>query len=38
MLTELNQRFRDVETGPDGSIYALTDETLGAVIRIEPAR
>ena len=38
MLTELNQRFRDVRTGPDGSIYALTDETFGAVIRIEPGQ
>ena len=36
MLTELGQRFRDVGIGPDGLIYALTDETLGAVIRIEP--
>jgi len=36
MMTELNQRFRDVRMGPDGFIYALTDETLGAVLRIEP--
>ena len=36
ILTELGQRFRDVRTGPDGLIYALTDETLGAVLRIEP--
>jgi glucose/arabinose dehydrogenase len=38
MLTELNQRFRDVRTGPDGFIYALTDETFGAMLRLEPAR
>ncbi len=29
MLTELNQRFRDLRVGPDGDIYLLTDETFG---------
>jgi aldose sugar dehydrogenase len=38
MLTELGQRFRDVRLGPDGHIYLLTDETAGAMLRIEPAR
>jgi glucose/arabinose dehydrogenase len=38
MLTELNQRFRDIRTGPDGFLYVLTDETFGAVLRIEPGR
>ena len=38
MLTELGQRLRDIRTGPDGLIYLLTDETDGAVLRIEPAR
>ena len=37
MLTELGQRFRDVREAPDGSIYLLTDETAGAMLRIEPA-
>ena len=37
MLTELGQRFRDARTGPDGYVYLLTDETIGAVLRIEPA-
>jgi glucose/arabinose dehydrogenase len=37
MLTELEQRFRDVRQGPDGLIYVLTDETAGAMLRIEPA-
>jgi glucose/arabinose dehydrogenase len=37
MLTELKQRFRDTRSGPDGFIYLLTDETFGAVLRIEPA-
>jgi aldose sugar dehydrogenase len=36
MLTELGQRFRDVRLGPDGYIYLLTDETAGAMLRIEP--
>ena len=38
MLTDLGQRFRDVRTGPDGLIYALTAATLGAVLRIKPGQ
>jgi aldose sugar dehydrogenase len=38
MLTELNQRFRDVRQGPDGFIYLLTDETAGAMLRMEPGK
>ena len=33
----LNQRVRDVEQGPDGLIYLLTDEDNGRLLRIEPA-
>jgi len=36
-LAELKQRIREVKPGPDGFIYALTDETFGAVLKIEPA-
>jgi len=36
MLTDLRQRIRDVRVGPDGLIYLLTDETAGAVLKIEP--
>jgi glucose/arabinose dehydrogenase len=36
MLTELKQRFRDTRSSPDGFIYLLTDETFGAVLRLEP--
>jgi glucose/arabinose dehydrogenase len=36
MLTELKQRFRDTREGPDGFVYLLTDETFGALLRIEP--
>ena len=36
LLTDLHQRIRDVKQGPDGLLYVLTDETQGAVLRIEP--
>ena len=36
LLTDLGQRFRDVRQGPDGLVYLLTDETAGAVLKIEP--
>lgn len=32
----LGVRIRDVETGPDGSLYVLTDDTDGAVWRLAP--
>jgi aldose sugar dehydrogenase len=38
MLAELKQRIREVKTGPDGFIYALTDETFGVVLKLEPAQ
>jgi len=34
---ELNRRVRDVEQGPDGCIYLLTDEDNGRLLRVEPA-
>jgi glucose/arabinose dehydrogenase len=33
----VNQRVRDVEQGPDGYIYLLTDEPKGRLLRMEPA-
>ena len=36
LLTELGQRLREVRQGPDGLLYVLTDETAGALLRIEP--
>jgi glucose/arabinose dehydrogenase len=38
LLTDLGQRFRDVRQGPDGLVYLLTDETAGAVLKIESKR
>jgi glucose/arabinose dehydrogenase len=38
MLTDLHQRIRDTRVGPDGDIYLLTDETGGALLRIEPGK
>ena len=34
--TELGERIRDVEQGPDGSVYVLTDADDGAVWRLAP--
>ena len=30
-------RIRDVEVGPDGYLYLLTDESEGGIYRLEPA-
>lgn len=38
LLTELKQRVRDVQQGPDGYLYVLTDEDNSVLMRIEPAR
>lgn len=36
LITELQQRIRDVQQGPDGLLYVLTDEEDGALLRFEP--
>ena len=33
----LGQRIRDVKQGPDGAVYALTDERQGEILRLSPA-
>ena len=33
----LKERVRDVEQGPDGYIYLLTDEETGRLLRLQPA-
>lgn len=38
LLADLHQRIRDVQPGPDGLLYVLTDEARGAILRIRPAR
>jgi glucose/arabinose dehydrogenase len=37
-FTDLRQRIRDVEQGPDGLLYVLTDERDGALLKLEPAQ
>lgn len=36
LFEALGERFRDVRTGPDGSLYLLTDSPRGRVLRIVP--
>jgi len=38
LLADLHQRIRDVKQGPDGLLYVATDESKGAILRIEPDR
>jgi glucose/arabinose dehydrogenase len=37
-LTELKTRFRNIITAPDGSIWVLTDEPEGRVLRLTPKK
>ncbi|BAV63332.1 hypothetical protein SCLO_1002920 [Sphingobium cloacae] len=37
LLESLHQRFKDVRQGPDGLLYALTDESDSVLLRISPA-
>ncbi|MCH8539076.1 MAG: PQQ-dependent sugar dehydrogenase, partial [Alkalimonas sp.] len=36
LFAELNERIRDVRTGPDGAVYLLTDQSDGRVLKITP--
>ncbi|HLS68456.1 MAG TPA: PQQ-dependent sugar dehydrogenase [Kiloniellales bacterium] len=36
LLAELGLRIRDVRLGPNGYLYLLTDESDGALLRLEP--
>ncbi|MGO1502684.1 MAG: PQQ-dependent sugar dehydrogenase [Marinobacter sp.] len=38
LLTSLNERIRDVRTGPDGSLWLLTDSSQGKVYRVVPVQ
>jgi glucose/arabinose dehydrogenase len=37
LLVELGRRIRDVEVGPDGALYVLTDQSDGEILRISAA-
>jgi glucose/arabinose dehydrogenase len=37
LLTDLGERIRDVEEGPDGALYLLTDSNRGKLLRLAPA-
>jgi len=37
LLTDLRQRVRSVKQAPDGTIYLLTEEAQGALLKLEPA-
>lgn len=37
LLGDLHQRFHDIRQGPDGLLYAVTDEDDGVVLRLEPS-
>lgn len=37
-LGELGERIRDVQQGPDGLLYLLTDSPTGRVLRVVPVR
>ncbi len=38
LLTDLNERIRDVIVGPDGAIYLATDNQNGRVLKVTPKR
>lgn len=38
MLRQLNERIRDVRTGPDGAIWLVTDDSQGRILRLTPAK
>lgn len=37
ILSELEERIRDVRQGPDGFVYLLTDASEGRILRVRPA-
>jgi len=37
LLADMEERIRDVRSGPDGYIYLLTDSSEGRLLRLEPA-
>ncbi|GAA0870539.1 PQQ-dependent sugar dehydrogenase [Brevundimonas basaltis] len=37
LLTDLGERVRDIAVGPDGAVWAITDETNGKLVRLAKA-
>ena len=37
LLTDLGERVRDIAVGPDGAVWAITDETNGKLVRLSRA-
>jgi aldose sugar dehydrogenase len=37
-LADLKERIRDVQQAPDGSLYLISDESNGRVLRVEPKK
>jgi glucose/arabinose dehydrogenase len=38
LLQPLNERIRDVRQGPDGALWLLTDNAVGRILRVTPAK
>jgi glucose/arabinose dehydrogenase len=38
LLQNLNERIRDVRQGPDGALWLLTDNAVGRILRVTPAK
>jgi glucose/arabinose dehydrogenase len=38
LLTELDSRIRDVQQGPDGALYVMTDRDGGKIVRLVPKK
>jgi glucose/arabinose dehydrogenase len=36
LLSDLDERFRDIVQGPDGALYILTDNPRGRVLKLVP--
>jgi len=38
LLTQINERIRDVRAGPDGALWLVTDNVNGRILRVTPAK
>lgn len=38
LIADLGQRLRAIEVGPDGSLYVVTDEVQGTILRISAGK